>query len=493
MFDEEPRDLIKMKVEKNIKEEVASAEAVQVSTFKLKTLELAEDFEKLTFKRQSELSGKVLRLFKVIMNNLNLEKWAMLAKSIFSCTDNIISKSLNLPAVKKIQVEESETETKKPGDSTKPQKKLKKQSLRLLGKTLLGVYLIKDKPVLAAEILSELLFTKTDGLDERSELEELSGYVLYKYLIIPANEVSRGFLMGKLREYQSRQANSLVGIIYNHLLRQMLVGNQIEEAGRFLMNCDFPEFEQNIQLCKFLFHKGFYMGLVGDFAQARLFLGQALQKAPEDQFKTESRALKNFKLLTQKHLIVVSLLMSEMPSPKLFQNQRLNVYKQLVLLVSKGHFQEFRSHLELNKEIFNRDYVLPLLLKLKSVVLKNGLKKLSQAYSSLSVAELLNKLGLHQENKLQVNAFLAKVMAKMNKFVLNSKDNTVVFKREERDMSDDSVRETLVRRIEHVKSLEEQMVKALKFSEQNVDLKEDVGSADEFDLDELDFSFDDML
>jgi 26S proteasome regulatory subunit N3 len=275
----------------------------------------------------------------------------------------------------------------------------------------------------------------------------------------------------------------------------MLINNYVEEAGHFLANCQFPEHEQNIQLCKFLFYKGYYKGLVGELNESGLLLSQALRKTPENHLRGESRALKNFKLLTQKHLIVVSLLRSEMPNSKLFREIRLKDYKKLVLLVSKGHFSSFREHMEKCKKQFTKDLVFPLLQKLTSVVLKNGLKKLSQAYSSLSVTELLYKLGLHNEKKLQVDAFLAKVMSKMSRFTLDSNLKTVVFQREERMLSDDSIRRDLAKRIEHVKSLEEQMVHALKFPEEKEekDKEGNVDEDDEFDLDDLDFSFDDFF
>ena len=466
-------------------------EAPVVSTFKIRTVELAEQFEKLAFKKQSELSGKVLRHFKIILANLNNEKWSLLAKSLFSCTGTLIAD--NLPITEDNQIQEEGDSKTKGEESNKKSKKLSKQSLRLLTRCLLSVFLIKVDEAKATEMIHELLFGEKGGLGDNTELQELNAYILYRYLNLSSCKLNQADMMVKLRDYQTKQAHSLVGIVFNHILRNMLLSNHIEEAGRFLKHCEFPEHEQNIQLSKFLFYKGFYMGLVGNFSQSGLLLGQALQKAPEDHLKKESRALKNFKLVAQKQLIIVSLLMSEMPSPRLFRDHRLKVYKELVLLVSKGHFQKFRVYLESHKELFKKDLVYTLLLKLKSVVLKNGLKKLSQAYSSLSIYELLYKLGLHNESKLQVNAFLAKVMGKMSRFVLTNDNKTVIFKREERNLSDDSIRQALSKRIVHVKSLEEQMVKALKFPDENKDEKGPLDEEDEYDLDDLDFSFEDMF
>lgn len=425
-----------------------------------------------------------------------------MAQTLFSESSNLITSSFGkqLTENKKIKEETSmkeendESKEEKAEEKAKKSRKLSKQSLRLLTKCLLAVDLLKSNKDSSKQLLGELLFDPKSELQSKPELEDLSGYLLYRYLNSFSEETSAAFLMNKLREYQIQRAHAMVGIVYNHLLRGMLLKNYIEEAGHFLSNCEFPEHEQNTQLCKFLFYKGYYMGLTGNLGQSGLLLSQALQKAPEHHMRGESRALKNFKLLTQKHLIVVSLLRSEMPNAKLFRESRLEQYKKLVLLVSKGHFKQFREHLEKFQAQFKRDLVFPLLLKLKSVVLKNGLKKLSQAYSSLSVSELLYKLGLHNEKKLQVDAFLAKVMSKMNRFTLDSNQKTVVFQREERTLSDDSIREALAKRVEHVKSLEEQMVRALKFPEE----KEEVGTQndsqdDDFDLDDFDFSFDDFF
>lgn len=484
-----------------LESESAEAKRPGVSSFNGRFLSFAEEFDALTSKRQAELAGKVLREFKVILRNLSWAKWDMLAKTFFSGSADLIAASFGTPLSesKRIREETPLRPESLPAQGAKEPKakksrKLSKNALTLLSKCLLAAALLESKPVGAKALLEELLFEAGSELGGRPELESLSGYLLYRYLNAFGSEAEQGFLLAKLREYQLAKAHLLVGIVYNHLLRGMLLSNHVEEAGQFLANCEFPEHEQNTQLCKFLFYKGYHKGLVGDFAQSRLLLGQGLRKAPENHVQVESRALKNFKLLTQKHLVVVSLLLSEMPSPELFREPRLGAYKTLVLLVSKGHFKNFREHLERFQAQFRRDLVFPLLLKLKSVVLKNGLKKLSQAYSSLSVSELLFKLGLHNERKLQVDAFLAKVMSKMSRFTLDSQLKTVVFQREERVFSDDSIRQALAKRIEHVKSLEEQMVHSLKFPEEPADAEpRDRPQDDEFDLEDLDFSFEDFF
>jgi hypothetical protein len=495
-----------------IEPETPDKQPPSFSSFNSRIISLAEDFDQLTTKRHSELSGKVLREFKIMNRNLSWSKWNRLAQTLFASSADLISQSFGktISESKRIREENVEEKVQSGGDNVneteenkenaagdkdkvKKSRKLSKQSLRLLTKCLLAVNLIPTSPEVSKKLLLQLLF-ESEELKNRPELEELSGYLLYRYLYTFSEEISQSFLMIKLREYQIQKAYSLVGIVYNHALRRMLLKNYIEEAGHFISNCEFPEHEQNIQLCKFLFYKGYYMGLTGNLRQSGLLLGQALQKAPESYLKSESRSTKNFKLLTQKHLIVVSLLQSESPPRKLFRDPRLAKYKQLVLLVSKGHFKKFRDHLEQCQEQFKRDLVFPLLLKLKSVVIKNGLKKLSQAYSSLSVIELMFKLGLHNEKKLEVDAFLAKVMSKMNRFTLDSSLKTVIFKRETRALSDDSVREALARRVEHVKSLEEQMVRALKFPEEKEEQeKPENEEEDEFDLDDLDFSFEDFF
>lgn len=486
-----------------IETETAPKTGPSFSTFNPRIVSLAEDFDQLTVKRQTELAGKVLREFKIVLRNLSWAKWNVLAQTLFAGSAQLITASFGKQLTENRRIREenpvkevAEAENKEePKDNEKSKKgrKFSKQSLRLLTKCLLAADLLGKDSAVSKGLMEELLFRGESDLASKPELEDLAGYLLYRYLYAFPGDITQGFLMNKLREYQISKAHSMVGIVYNYALRRMLLKNYIEEAGHFLTNCEFPEHEQNTQLCKFLFYKGYYMGLTGDLGQSVLLLSQALRKAPESYLKGESRASKNFKLLAQKHLIVVSLLRSEMPTKKLFKNPRLAQYKQLVLLVSKGHFKQFREHLETCQAQFKRDLVFPLLQKLKSVVIKNGLKKLSQAYSSLSVVELMYKLGLHNEKKLEVDAFLAKVMSKINRFTLDASLKTVVFKREDRTLSDDSIREALAKRVEHVKSLEDQMVRALKFPEEKEEVEKEEDDDDEFDLDDLDFSFDDFF
>ena len=135
----------------NLETDQTSTPKTSTSSFNTRLISLAEDFDQLTFKRHSELSGKVVREFKVMLQNTTLVKWDMLAKTLFSSSSKLISSSFGkeISETKKIKEEtKAKTDAKPDNEKTKKSRKLNRQSLRLLCKCLLAVGLINENPEL---------------------------------------------------------------------------------------------------------------------------------------------------------------------------------------------------------------------------------------------------------------------------------------------------------------------------------------------------------
>jgi 26S proteasome regulatory subunit N3 len=190
-------------------------------------------------------------------------------------------------------------------------------------------------------------------------------------------------------------------------------------------------------------------------------------------------------------MIVLNLLLNELPSIETFAEvPKLRNYKELVKVVSQGHNEEFTRYLILHKAEFDRDLVYPMLTKLRIVVLRNAVKKLSIAYTRISVDDVLTKIGIKGNNNFDLQSFLVKSKDYLEDFSLDPTSNIISFARNSENYSDAFIRDTLNKRIENLNMLEEQVVKSLKYPETQNEHKEK--EEEDEDVDELDFSFGDL-
>lgn len=346
----------------------------------------------------------------------------------------------------------------------------------------------------AQAVLHTLLFDRPHNFAQRTYLEHLVNFLFYKYLncieLSNAFESQKSGLYLLLRELQAYKSEVLFCTLYIFVLRNLLLSRQLREAHQLLKNWEFPQSIQYVYFTKYLFYKGLFCGLVGQYQRAYAHMSDAFRKVPENK-ETLTAGLRSFVLLIQKHMIVLNLLLNELPSIEIFTEvPRLRAYKELVNMVSHGRNEEFARYLAAHKAEFTRDLVYPLLSKMRSVVLRNAVKKLSIAYTRISVPDILRKIGATQDAAFDLQSFLVKSRGYIEDFTIDPAANVIDFARSSENYSDAFIREALARRVEHLSVLEEQVVKSLKYPENVGETKDKVEDDDE--LDELDFSFDDL-
>ena len=381
-------------------------------------------------------------------------------------------------------------------------------------------------------ILRGLLFEKPQELCQRPYLEPLSNWLLYKYL--NALELSGQFEQQKqqlyitLKAMQAIKSEALFSTVYIFLLRNLLMGGSLREVGQLLKNCDFPEHSNFTQLCKFLFYKGVFLARTGEISQALVLISESLRKAPDEeapaaskskakdakpkaapapgdkapkekeapQAKVIRRGVRGFRLLVRKQQVVLQLMLNETPSQRtLALDPQLGNYRQLTSFVGRGDFRSFEDLLARESAAFERDLVLPLLKKMKTVVLRNALKKLSTAYTKISIDDALTRIGVAGDTSFDLLAFLAKSQQHIEKFHCDPQNRVVDFAKSLEAYSDDKVRETLFKRIKHIQSLEEQVIRSLKYKDKGLEANMDEKAReeeDDDDLENLNISLDDL-
>ena len=180
--------------------------------------------------------------------------------------------------------------------------------------------------------------------------------------------------------------------ILNLLLRNFLHYNLYDQAEKLRSKAQLPASRSNQQQCRYLYYLGRIRAVQLEYSEAKECLTQALRKAPT--------LAKGFSLELVKWITVVRLLLGEIPEKKDLtegnggRRAALKPYLDLTQAVRLGDLEKFRVVMERHGGVFATDKTTNLITRLRRNVIRTGLRRINLAYSSISLADVSNKLGL---------------------------------------------------------------------------------------------------
>mmetsp|Transcript_3696 Transcript_3696/g.7746 ORF Transcript_3696/g.7746 Transcript_3696/m.7746 type:complete len:574 (-) Transcript_3696:177-1898(-) len=189
-----------------------------------------------------------------------------------------------------------------------------------------------------------------------------------------------------------RRDADVQAVVLNVMLRDLLEGDQVEQAQKLLSNATFPtETATNNQLVRYLYYSGRVQALRLEYTRAYANLSQALRKSP-------SNAGLGFRIAAQRLLVVVQLLMGEIPDRSVFFGEGMTVelkpYLEIVQAVRRGDLAVFHATVSTHAERLRIDGTYTLISRLAHSVVKAGLRRLKASYSRISLADVASRLGL---------------------------------------------------------------------------------------------------
>lgn len=189
-----------------------------------------------------------------------------------------------------------------------------------------------------------------------------------------------------------RRDSDVSAVVLNILLRDLLAGDQVEQAQKLLSNSNFPtESASNNQLIRYLYYSGRIQALRLEYTQAYSNLSQALRKCP-------SNTGLGFRIATQRLLVVVQLLMGEIPDRSVFFGEGMQVelrpYLEIAQAVRRGDLAVFHTTVSRHAERLRLDGTYTLISRLAHSVVKAGLRRLKTSYSRISLDDVAHRLGL---------------------------------------------------------------------------------------------------
>ena len=182
----------------------------------------------------------------------------------------------------------------------------------------------------------------------------------------------------------------------NLLLRNYLHYSEYEQAEKLRSKAQTPASRSNPQQCRHLYYLGRIRAVQLEYSEAKACLQQAHRKAPA--------AARGFAVELTKWITVVRLLLGEIPERRdLFPSgarasrkarDALAPYAALAQAVRAGDLAGFKAVAKTHAAAFAADKTHLLVARLRRNVIRVGLRRVSLAYSSISLADVAAKLGL---------------------------------------------------------------------------------------------------
>jgi len=335
----------------------------------------------------------------------------------FIC-DILLREKFHYRFIKNIPLDQKEIFSKKFGFNEKQIFKLKETLEIFLFNSLIVITKLIDKKLYqeANETLNYLL-----GFVNFSEQNSISHTIQYLrakvyYLISLVAEKSGTYkdIINELIQSYRRACLDLDEItqvtLINCIVRYYLRSNAVEQARNFLSKIKFHENISTHEDARYLFYLGRINAIQMNYSEAFKNLTNSLRKAPE-------KTADGFKIIVQKLLIIVEMLMGEVPDLASFYNlsfaSSLISYLDLIKAVKKGDLSEFKNVLVKYESTFTKDGNYTLIQRLRQVVIKIGLRKINLSYSRISFEKINEILNPEEENDIDL------ILSKVNIIYLN--------------------------------------------------------------------------
>lgn len=256
------------------------------------------------------------------------------------------------------------------------------------------MFLVDHKQYQLAQGVAGAAVARLSTFNRRS-LDVLSARI-YGYLSLAHERggslaAIRSALLGLHRTAVLRHDDIGAETLLNLLLRNYLHYNLYDQAERLRAKAQRPEASRSMQqACRYLYYLGRIRAVQLEYSEAKDCLQQAARKAPTSAV--------GFRLAVHKWLVLVRLLLGEVPDRTEFtapdMAATLAPYFEVAAAVRGGDLIAFSAVATAHAATFKADRVHNLIVRLRHNVIRTGLRRISLAYSRISLADVAAKLGL---------------------------------------------------------------------------------------------------
>lgn len=244
-----------------------------------------------------------------------------------------------------------------------------------------------------AVLCSDALVDKLAGQNRRT-LDHVAGRCYFYHTLsheaVGEMAAIRGFLHARLKTATLNNDFEGQAVLINCLLRNYLNYNLYDHAHKLMLKESFPENASNSEWARYLYYLGRIKAIQLDYSESHKNLVQSLRKAPPSAI--------GFRHTVHKLSVTVQLLLGTIPERQLFlqpnNKEALGPYFELTKAVRSGDVVKFSTVLEKYTDQFKADKTFTMILRLHHNVIKTAIRRISLAYSRISLVDVAKKLRL---------------------------------------------------------------------------------------------------
>ncbi|CCK70255.1 proteasome regulatory particle lid subunit RPN3 KNAG_0D05170 [Huiozyma naganishii CBS 8797] len=213
---------------------------------------------------------------------------------------------------------------------------------------------------------------------------------------LPAQAAVRAEMIKFVKVATLKHDNETKGMLINLILRNFLARGEVEHAADFVNKVEFPSNTVSSPLeARFFFYLAKIMAIQLNYSSASEYIVAAIRKAPHND--------KSLGFLQQANKLhgVIQLLMGDIPELSFFHQPKLSkslyLYYHLTNSVKIGDLKKFTSTITKYKQQLIKDGNYQLCVRLRSNVIKTGIRIISLTYKKISLKDICLKLKLDSE------------------------------------------------------------------------------------------------
>ena len=305
-----------------------------------------------------------------------------------------------------------------------------------------------------------------------------------------ANAEIRSTMIKSLKTASLKHDNETKAMLINLILRNFLADGDVNSADDFVRKVEFPTTNVSNPLeARYYFYLSKINAIQLDYTTANDFVITAIRKAPHNS--------NSLGFLQQAHKLqcVIQLLMGDIPELSFFHQkdmqQSLYPYYHLTNTVKLGDLKKFSYIISRFKSQLVHDSNYQLCVRLRSNVIKTGIRMISLTYKKISLKDICLKLRLDSEQAAEymVSRSIRDGVIEAN---INHEKGYIETSELLNVYDSNNPQKTFDARIQFVTQLHDESVMAMRYPEDNKKVKStsqnnDADSADYLD-DISDFS-----
>ncbi|KAH3688971.1 hypothetical protein WICPIJ_000030 [Wickerhamomyces pijperi] len=295
----------------------------------------------------------------------------------------------------------------------------------------------------------------------------------------------RAELLLALRTSTIKHDNETSGSLITLILRNYILSHDYSQASNFIEKIEFPKNVSTSIESRYFYYLAKINSVQLNYSDAYEFVITAIRKAPQTQ-NAQGFLQSAFKLS-----VLIELLTGDVPELSYFNKsgvpqQVLKPYQDITQAVKLGDLKLFNDSLAKYREVYIADDNLSLVERLKSNVIKTGIRIISLSYTKIHLKDICIKL--HLDNESSAEYIVSKAI---RDGVIDAKINHQLGYIESNELnnlySTKLPQEQFNQRINFVNSLHNDSVMAMRYppSQNRRDVNTKAGNEDELDEEEL--------